>query len=80
MRKPLPLEMGDEVTFADDNAIADAREMHKARIGRGFVNGDAIETPNGAIYWPVFCEREGREATTIMVAESNIVTRFQKRT
>jgi hypothetical protein len=68
----LNLKMGDAVTFVDGNALADVRDTHKARIGRGFVNGEPIIT-EGPVYWPLWCEREGREATTVMVPETNII-------
>lgn len=38
----------------------------------GLVNGDAFEA-DGSVYVPVWSEREGREATTILVNAENII-------
>ena len=62
---------GDHVTFRDPNGnIVDGQDS----LSNGIVNADPWRI-SGRTLIPVWCERDnGREPTTIMVDESNIVT------
>lgn len=48
--------------------VADARNPNPPSTAHGIVNGEVVSG-----YLPVYAEREGREATTIMVALDNII-------
>jgi hypothetical protein len=65
-------ELGARVSFADANAtISDG----VPGVSVGIVNGPPLDA-NGRTYIPVFAERDhGREATTILVAEENLLGR-----
>jgi hypothetical protein len=63
---------GRELTFSDwqGQTTKDGRSV----LVTGTVNGKPVVNPKtGELYIPVWCEREGREATTTFVAESNLV-------
>lgn len=71
--------MGATVTFADATAtVSDGQEG----IAKGIVNGPPMmddaggwHSGEGAVFVPLFCERDnGREATTVYVHESNILS------
>lgn len=61
---------GDHLTFRDPNGNV----LHgQDSLSTGIVNGDPWDI-DGRMIVPVWCERDnGREPTTIMVDESNIV-------
>ena len=60
---------GATVTFLDRTATTSGPMV----VASGFVNGEPVEA-NGVDYVPVFAERDnGREPTTIMVAEQNVL-------
>ena len=62
--------LGKEVRFFDDGA---AVEPGRVVATRGTVNGDPIVDPTtGTVWIPLWCEREGREATNVYVNEENI--------
>ena len=63
---------GDLVTFRDANAVGGVLDRLE-RVCEGVVNGPVMDVP-GMRYVPVWAERVGREATTILVAESNILS------
>lgn len=74
--KPHPVyPMGATVTFADDVATVSLAKMGNVTVlASGIVNGKPVTDDAGRVlYIPCWCEREGREATTIYVGVGNIV-------
>ncbi len=62
--------VGDMVTFKTTGyEIADCRNPSPPTTAFGYING---KIDGGFI--PVFCERENREATTILVAVENVIS------
>lgn len=62
--------MGARVTFGDGSATTTTDPV----VATGTVNGPPLEGPDGALYVPVFAARDnGREATTVYVAEANVL-------
>ncbi len=54
--------------------IADIRSNRRAPFWAGRVNGDPTKDGAGnVVYVPLWCKREGREATTVYVHIENIV-------
>jgi hypothetical protein len=63
--------LGACVTFHDPNGNTCDGQVS---LSSGIVNNFPLRGTNGILWVPVFCERDnGREPTTIMVRESNIV-------
>jgi hypothetical protein len=63
------IERGDFVKFKTTGyEIADIRNPNPPKEAAGFCNGNC----EGG-YVPVWCERENREATTIMVSADNVI-------
>lgn len=55
--------------------IKDVNSNSKIPHWEGTINGNPIcDEKNTPIYIPVWCERENREPTTVMVAVSNILS------
>jgi hypothetical protein len=53
--------------------VANLADPDPAKEAQGLVNGDLIIGGGCKVYVPVWCERKQREATTIMVAISNVI-------
>jgi hypothetical protein len=68
----MQVKVGDVITFADATAIAHPSDKEPARIVAGMVNGEPL-TINGETLVPVWCNREGREPTTVYVNSRNII-------
>jgi hypothetical protein len=66
------MKMGSHVCFVDNSAIAHPTDDHRPRIGRGIINGEPL-VAGEETFIPVFADRDGREATTIMVNSRNIL-------
>ena len=64
-----PMKDGQEITFKTTGyEVADVRNPNPAPTAGGWING---EVKDG--YVPVWCQRENREPTTIMVAVENVI-------
>lgn len=65
-------EMGQRVTFLDENATTSTGEVG---VAHGIVNGGTVtDDATGITYVPLWCARDnGRESTTVYVAEPNIL-------
>jgi hypothetical protein len=62
--------MSATVVFADGVATTTTDPV----VATGVVNGEPIEGPDGALYVPVWAQRDnGREPTTVYVAEANVL-------
>ena len=66
--------LGATVTFSDDSAIGPLGD-DSVRVCTGIVNGRPVVNPGcEAEYVPLWCERIGREATTVYVSSKNILS------
>lgn len=64
-------KMGATVEFFDTNATVRMGSGEQV-VAVGTVNGKILETPE-ATYVPLWCDRNGREATTVYVNTKNII-------
>jgi len=73
------LKDGQKVVFrVVGKEILDIRSTHEMRYWDGIVNGDPIEDGEGSFFVQLWCDRESREATNVMVHSTNLVAILPK--